>query len=572
MKSILRHLNIFAFLLIVITALVASCSIETQRNSSFQIDLKSHSKGYIKITYYTPKLGYNNAIYSLTNSDDLYSFGDYLSEFYAFDANGDTLEVSINSNNDYKIHNSKELYKIQYIVKDVWASSKDFYLPASTNISDKSILLTLHNFIGRFDGFNNDSIIISIIDKNIELNSQYVSNNSNSESDSSHTLVFKDYLDLTRCSILYSDNPTKEINIEKTKIFITIGGETLLSEDTIIKSITPIINIAFRKYIENIDTLYVNIIFHTCAAEEGITFPNTINIVIPNIYDNNKNIELVQSVLAHELLHLIVPIQAHHNQLINNIFFRRKMTKHLWFDEGTTEFLSLLLLMDAEVIDSSGYKKRLGEYLYNYQYYEDLLDTLPITFYSENAGNPKYDDYDHSIFFNVGALYSFCINSILNKSGTNIRAIHDSIYHKFRNNPYSDKEFMNYYKSLVPSEVKDFIDYYILKNSKPDFKKYFQLSGLGYSEDYSETKIPYYFYCNIYDGYYYKNDSLHIKIDKRDILIKTINGNSVNNQLLNKYFWQPDNSSPITINVGEKDEIKLKKKLHYRYEKRYSIN
>ena len=65
MKSILRHLNIFAFLLIVITALVASCSIETQRNSSFQIDLKSHSEGYISVTYYTPKLGYNNAIYSL---------------------------------------------------------------------------------------------------------------------------------------------------------------------------------------------------------------------------------------------------------------------------------------------------------------------------------------------------------------------------------------------------------------------------------------------------------------------------------------------------------------------------
>ena len=573
--SELKSLNIISrsiiLFLFVVMPFLYSCTDDKPNTAKkisecdyYILDLEPKREGYIQVTYFPSTLYTDSSIYSLLHSDSLYTFGNNIFDIVALNKDFDTLKAIRNAVNDIIIPHSSELFSLQYKVKDSWTSRSDLYRPICDNIRENRVFLSPVNFIGSFIQNRASKVQLEIVDKKIDLKSQYVINNSKSENDSSHILEFQNYTQLYFTSFLYSRQSAKRFLFEGSVVYLTLSdnNDDSLICDTVSEQLLPIIETAFSNFLFNIDTLYINLVMHPVLHEEGMALPNTLNIVSPDLFSTKTNIELIQVVLAHEMLHLNIPLQVHNNQFRNNIFLQKKMTKHLWFDEGITEYLSLSLLLESGVIDSTDFKNRIGENLYYYnKYYKKLLDSLPITQYSEHAGDTLFK-FNHAVFYTMGALYFYSMDYMLLKSGKDIHSLYDSIFYKFYENPYSDEAFLIYVKSISNEDVSSFIDSFIIDNNSFDFIKFLNDNNCNYSKEISSVSLPYIFYFNLYNGFIYKNDSLYLTTDKNRVLVRTINGIIATKSVLNKYLWQSQDE--VIINKGFKDEQILSKKRFYR--------
>jgi hypothetical protein len=537
----------------------------------FTVDISLINKGYINITYFPSKSFSQNDTYYFV-PDNLYSFGKFISDIIITDFNGIKTNYKRDNSDNLILYDVKEIKKIEYVVKDLWTSNKKIYKPASTNISNSRLLLSFHNFIGYFKSKRHNKYIIKIIDNKKKLKSIYIDNKAFSKTDSSYSLRYSNYDDVIKESCLFSNIEPSIIEVDDKLIFVTMANNRKnIKIDTELLSIKPLLNEAFSKYINNIDTVYINILFAATAKDEGICFGKSINLVLPEIFTTRINIEILQDLMAHELLHLITPTQLHDKKIDNNLFFKKNMSSDLWFTEGAVEFLSRQLLLDAKIYDSLDFKNKLGRYLYKNM--NNRWDNLahPITWYSSHVTSNS-ENIDKSIFYERGALICFYLDQIIRDSNPRMsfKKVVDSLYSLYVDKPYEFTDFIITMKDIVGFNAAKFIDSCVLDTLSMNHFNLFSLSNYNVSNTIVKDSFLYYSFFDIYNKLYYYGDSIAIKNKDGNLLII----NAVNNKQIkyNNFFELLDfsgNSQGLTLNYSQ-DTIPYKK--FYKYRNRYVIN
>lgn len=433
----------------------------------------------------------------------IYNFGRFITDFKVLDKSGKEMPFTQTDKNTYKIANAKQIDFITYTVNDTWNSDlkkgeiKDdiVFEPAGTDIeAGKNVVINTHGFFGYFKGQVDNNFTIEVKKpKGFYASSGLSSIKSGTDTD---VINVFDYHRLIDSPIMYDMPDTTFIEVGGSRVLVSVYSpnkkitsqyiakniyEILQAQKSYLGGTLPVDKYAFLIYLNDKPT--------RSGANGALEHSYSSMYVLPEI-DSTYLGQTMRDVAAHEFFHIVTPLNIHSEEIGNFDFNNPRMSRHLWFYEGLTEYnahhvqvLNGLINID-EFIDVIKSKMVEAQTQYN--------DTMPFTFMSSHVLETKYHGQYNNVYAK-GALINMCLDIMLRyysdgKYGTqNLMADLSKKYGKDRS--FKDDELFAEITKLTYPEIGDFLNMYVAGNQRLPFKTIFAMVGLNYDEKYQKEEI-----------------------------------------------------------------------------------
>jgi predicted metalloprotease with PDZ domain len=345
---------------------------------------------------------------------------------------------------------------------------------------------------------------------------------------------------------------------------------------------------------------FVNPAYNKVRSEEeygAVEHSGSSVYYFPEGNNKYKTLRDIQYTSAHELFHLFEPINIK-TDLTNKLNMRAKMqTENLWVYEGFTEYFSLLMQYQKELISEQEFINEIRNKISLAQYYEPYS----LTDQSEKCyleGNEK----GYQNFYLKGAVVAMMLDLKLMKVSKGTMTL-ESLMTDVKNNARSnyvmkDESMITEMVKYSYPEVQEFFDNYIKGTQKIDYNEYLATVGWKYEVQKTDTERLFvnatYRYTKASKEYYVTNITLdQLGMREGDILV-AINGKEVTKDnlqsLLEKYSDKNNTKdviftvkrggaqveltgNPLTITRNQKNIIVVEKKIDPEkksFRKRYS--
>ena len=461
------------------------------------INLNTVKEDKVEVTIITPKFTTEEAIYNLpkiipgTYSED--DYGQLIEDIKAFDAKGNTLEITKSSDNSWLIKNAKSLSKITYLVNDTYDTEKgggfgkeDIFSPAGINILEgKNFMLNNHGFVGYFTDLKDITYKV-----NISHPETLFGATSLLDSDASTTnnlFVVSRYNDLVDNPIMYSKPDFITFNVDGMDILFSVYSP---NDKHTAKSLSGDLEKMMRaqkKFLGTINSnkkytvlLYLSDMKKKDAKGFGALEHNTsTTVVFPEMMSTSSLGKQIIDVVSHEFFHIVTPLSVHSNEIHYFDFNTPKMSKHLWMYEGVTEYFANLFQVNQGLIDEQAFYKRMLKKIENAK---DLNDTMPFTEMSANVLKKPYKDQYLNVY-EKGALIAMCIDIEIREKSNGERGILD-LMQKLTNlygsqKPFNDDELFAKITELTYPEVGTFLTTYVSGSTPIPYENYFAKVGVS---------------------------------------------------------------------------------------------
>ncbi|MGZ3864636.1 MAG: M61 family metallopeptidase [Bacteroidia bacterium] len=482
-------------------------SVFADTDYKYYIDITKADKHKLQVKLVPPDSLDNEAVFMfpaiVPGTYAIYNFGRFITDFKVMDKSGKEMPFTQTDKNTYKISNAKQIGYITYTVNDTWNSElkkgeiKDdiVFEPAGTDIeAGKNVVINTHGFFGYFKGQ---------VDRNFKIEVKkpkgfYASSGLSSIKSGVDTDVIEvfDYHRLIDSPIMYDMPDTTFIEVGGSRVLVSVYSpnkkitsqyiakniyEILQAQKSYLGGTLPVDKYAFLIYLNDKPT--------KSGANGALEHSYSSMYVLPEI-DSAYLGQTMRDVAAHEFFHIVTPLNIHSEEIGNFDFNNPRMSKHLWFYEGLTEYnahhvqvLNGLIDIDKfiEVIQS---KMAEAQTQYN--------DTMPFTFMSSHVLETKYHGQYNNVYAK-GALINMCLDIMLRyySNGTygtqNLMADLSKKYGKDKS--FKDDELFAEITKLTYPEIGDFLNMYVAGNQKLPFKTIFAMVGLNYDEKFQKDEI-----------------------------------------------------------------------------------
>lgn len=433
----------------------------------------------------------------------IYNFGRFISEFKVVDKNGAAMTVTQLDKNSYKIADPRNIGYITYKVEDSWdceqkkgeTSDDIVFEPAGTNIeSDKNFVINTHGFFGYFKNYTDRNFSIEVKKpKGFYASSGLTTIKNGVDTD---VIDVFDYHRLVDSPIMYNLPDTAFVEVGGARVLISVYSpnkkigsayiarnisEVLQAQKAYLGGKLPVDKYAFIIYLNDKPT--------QSGASGALEHSYSSMYVLPEM-DSLYLAQTMRDVAAHEFFHIVTPLNIHSEEIGNFDFNNPRMSKHLWFYEGLTEYnahhvqvLNGLIDIDKFIEVMQG-KMSEAQTQYN--------DTLPFTFMSSHVLEPKYHKEYNNVYAK-GALINMCLDIMLRyysngKYGTqNLMADLSKKYGKEKS--FKDDELFDEIEKLTFPEVRTFLNECVAGNKKLPFKEVFAMVGLLYDKELVKNEI-----------------------------------------------------------------------------------
>jgi predicted metalloprotease with PDZ domain len=433
----------------------------------------------------------------------IYNFGRFISDFKVIDKSGKEMAFTQSDKNTYKITSPKNIDYITYVVNDTWNAEakkgdvKDdvVFEPAGTNIeAGKNFVLNTHGFFGYFK---------NQIDRNFSIEVKkpkgfYASSGLSSIKSGIDTDIIEvfDYHRLMDSPIMYDIPDTTFIEVGGARVLISVySPNKKITSSYIAKNIYEILQ-AQKSYLGGtlpVDKyafiIYLNDKPTKSGANGALEHSYSSMYVLPEV-DSAYLGQTMRDVAAHEFFHIVTPLNIHSEEIGNFDFNNPRMSRHLWFYEGLTEYNAHHVQVLNGLIDIDKFIEIMQGKMAEAQ--SQYNDTMPFTFMSSHVLEAKYHGQYNNVYAK-GALINMCLDILLRyySNGTygtqNLMADLSKKYGKDKS--FKDEELFNEIEKLTFPEVRDFLNNCVAGNKKLPFKTIFAMVGLNYDEKYEKQEI-----------------------------------------------------------------------------------
>lgn len=607
-KNFLSIIKIFA-----LTIVLSGGFFNLQAADPFRIllNLNEVDSFRLKVTIFTPKIFLPKVRFVIPSNvpgciSELKT-GKLFSDIKAFDFDGNEIMVKRTSLNEFDIYPSKNLARIEYYVHDSWHSDDPAIIMrqlGTSFIKDKQYLLNFHALIGYIEGYEDYSYKLDIFKpKNLYANSS-LGLRVGIDKDSTEV---PNYLTLLDNPVLYVKNKEVGYIVGKTHYHLSLYSE---NDSVKIQDIAKVL----KAVSEGVDAFcgglnvkdyyflvnFVNPAYNKVRSEEeygAVEHSGSSVYYFPEGNNKYKTLRDIQYTSAHELFHLFEPINIK-TDLTNKLNMRAKMqTENLWVYEGFTEYFSLLMQYQKELISEQEFINEIRNKISLAQYYEPYS----LTDQSEKCyleGNEK----GYQNFYLKGAVVAMMLDLKLMKVSKGTMTL-ESLMTDVKNNARSnyvmkDESMITEMVKYSYPEVQEFFDNYIKGTQKIDYNEYLATVGWKYEVQKTDTERLFvnatYRYTKASKEYYVTNITLdQLGMREGDILV-AINGKEVTKDnlqsLLEKYSDKNNTKdviftvkrggaqveltgNPLTITRNQKNIIVVEKKIDPEkksFRKRYS--
>jgi len=422
------------------------------------------------------------------------NFGHYIEGVYATYQNGDVKKMKQKKKNLFILKDAKQIKKISYSVISA-IQDKTLFAPAATYFDNNgAFLLNFHAIVGYSKSTMNHPYAITI-KKHEDLIGVGALEKTNLENLSSDIISAKNYHELIDSPFLYSKyeaQDTTEIQLNKGTVQIAIAPNIYnIDADSIKEVITPILNI-----LEN-DSLFSTLFegkycLLFCFTDEYSPYSGALEHNKSSVYYFNDTIDFnynLKEIVAHEILHILTPLNLRSERIDSFDFINPIFSKHLWLYEGVTEYLAIKANFNANLIDTSQFFRQLRM---NYDFGKHA-DITSLTEFSENILNKKNQD-NYGAIYTQGAITAFYLDFLIAKESNGEQGISDLLAYamksKSKGGIFNEETFFKDLESKFPI-VKYFFENMIISSNTYPFDEYMDELGVSFEQDTVQKKSPY---------------------------------------------------------------------------------
>jgi predicted metalloprotease with PDZ domain len=396
--------------------------VQNDRNYQAHMDLTTTELGRIKVTVVVPKLTAAEAIYNMPKivpgTYKIYDYGQFVHELKAFNSQGEALAVEQLNVNQWKIANSKSLYKIEY-----WASASyntkrsKIFAPAGTAITKNAFLLNNFGFIGYLEGFKDLPFTLEVA----KPTSFYGSTSLTREVAKGDADVFsaKNYFELHDCPILYAVPDTANLMVAGIPVHIGVySPEGNISAKRLREALIPVFEAAARYLGDTLPAKKYTILVYGQSLAESLTGSGALEhhtstvVNMPDINDKmmamispGDPMKMYRDIVAHEFFHIVTPLNIHARQINDYDFINPQMSAHLWLYEGVTEYNAMISQARAGIIPLDAFIEEVHEKMATARQYNEQLPFTQISTYALSFFENQY----HNVY-QKGALIGLAVD------------------------------------------------------------------------------------------------------------------------------------------------------------------
>lgn len=465
----------------------------SQNNYRYSIDLNDVQFDRVKVILEPPKIEESEATYQFPSivpgTYAIYDFGRFIESFKVYDDKGDTISYKRKDINTYIISNPQKIKKIEYWVSDTWDTNdmeKFVFEPGGTNIQvGKNFVLNNYGFFGYFRNYQMLPFEVFVKKPKGFYPSCGLEN-----------LIIEDEQDIIRTTsynelvdspIMYCLPDTTTIQVAEAKVLVSVySPNKLISSSTIARNIEAVLQ-AQKDYLGG--SLPVNkyaFIIYLTSEPTKSNATGALEHSYSSMYvlmegDSTTIAQGVRDVAAHEFFHIVTPLTIHSEEIGNFDFNEPKMSQHLWFYEGLTEYSAHHVQVKYGLIDFQTFFTVIRDKMTEAQEYYN--DTLSFTVMSKEVLDKYHKEYQN--VYAKGMLISMCLDILLryeSNGNYGIQNLVKDLQSKYgKNKSFKDDELFNDIEKFTSSEIRKFLDQYVAGNKPLPFDKIFDKVGMTYS-------------------------------------------------------------------------------------------
>ena len=436
------------------------------------------------ITYQLPRI--------IPGTYAIADYGRYIDEFSAFDKAGKPLTVKRIDINTWQISNAQELKKVAYLVNDTYDSEtgstfsgtdNTIFSPAGTNILEgKQFMLNMAGFVGYFENQKNVPYRVKISHPAGLTGSSAMDDLDNSNTND--IFIAPRFADLVDSPVMYAAPDIATFTIDNMNVVLHVYSP--VKKEITAEALKPDLQrmmIAQKKFLGPINKTakYAVLVYVTNTGKDdasgiGALEHNTSTTAV--FMETMTSADLIH-VISHEFFHTLTPLNVHSKEIHDFDFNNPKMSEHLWFYEGITEYFSLLFQVRGGLITKEEFLKEMAIKEINAQKAYPMK--VSFTEMSKNVLNPEMKKLYGNVY-EKGALLAMCIDVIIRDKSDGKKGILDmmgqlaQMYGPAK--PFDDSELIPVITQITYPEVGDFINKYIVKGDSINYIDFLSKAGI----------------------------------------------------------------------------------------------
>ncbi|PWH85929.1 M61 family metallopeptidase [Brumimicrobium oceani] len=464
------------------------------------------------------------------------NFGQYIDEIKVSYVNGDIKTIKSTKQNLFILKDAAEVTKVSYWAKST-INNKSLFLPAGSFFEQHgAFLLNFHSLVPYSKSTMNNSYKITI-KRNNEITAVGALPIKSIEEEDKDIITAADYHELIDSPFLYSKFKAKDttsIRLKHGIIQIAIAPNIYnLDAEYIKKTIAPVLNVLEKDSL--FSTLFEDkycLLFgftDEYSHNTGALEHNKSSVYIFN--DTNDFDNKLKEFVAHEILHILTPLNLRSERIDAFDFNSPLFSKHLWLYEGVTEYLAMKANMNAKLIDTLQFFKQLRM---NYNYGKES-NIKSLTQFSENILDKRHQE-NYGAIYTQGAITAFYLDYLFAKESGGELGISDLLAYAMKSastdGVFNEETFFQDLEDEFPI-VKDFFENMIISSNKSPFHDYLNQLGVSFKKDTIQRSKTYFTYGLRRIDYrlpkyiVIKNQELNDSLGIKKLKIHKINGKTV---------------------------------------------
>lgn len=468
-----------------------------------EIDLTATANDQVPVTVFVPTSPDETVEYQMAKvvpgTYSISDFGRFISDFKAFDKEGNLLSVDTVSVNRWKIANSGKLYKITYKVDDTWDEFSGYgdniiFEPGGTNINKEgdAYVLNTFGFIGYISGLKFKPYEVTITHKPSTFGATALLKESINESQDLY--LADDFNYLADGPIMYSvpDTITKEIANAKILVSLYSPNHMLTAKD-VMDNLYDLME-AQSQYLGGelpVDRyaylIYLNDEF-TLSGSMGALEHSYSSLYSLQEDDAERIAQTVRDVAAHEFLHIVTPLNIHSKEIGEFDYIDPKMSEHLWLYEGTTEYSSMMVQVKYGLYSREKFLNEVKDKLVT----ADRFPNVSFTEMSRHILEPDYEPMYTNVYYK-GALIGMCLDLYIMKYSDGEKDLrwlmHELAKRYGKSVSFNDDDLFGVIEEMTYPEVGEFLKTYVAGDKPLPVSEVLNWAGVDYTAERTVKEI-----------------------------------------------------------------------------------
>ncbi len=451
---------------------------------NFNVNLLDRSNDTYKVEVVPPTLKAENNIFQFASTApgtyQVMDIGRYVSNFKAFDKDGNALTTNKVSTNQYELTSPEKIAKISYEIAETWdtpVTENKIYLMCGTSIEDDHTLINGQAVFGYFKGKQANPLKIKIDYPN----EWSIGTALEKTADGIYTA--NDYDHVVDSPILIGNLTKASMDVQGTTVDIfTYSKKGLIKSEQVLESMKNML-LSASSFLGGLPVDRYTFLFHFEDVTNG-AWEHSYSSEYVYKEDTWENLEkAILEVAAHEFFHVVTPLNIHSEIVDQFNFITPVPSNHLWLYEGTTEWASHMMLLRSGLKSFDDYLKTLQrKVLINTKYYNPNISLTELA-------QTSYTPEGHKQYGNIymkGALVAGLLDIKLLELSNGERGLKDVVNEFAKkygpSKPFEDATFFDEFTEATYPEIRTFFNDYVINSKTLPLKAYYNKIGIDFDE------------------------------------------------------------------------------------------